>query len=86
MRVSKDGGALTTIASGIDATSIAVDETSVYLTVATEQAVMKVPLAGGQVTTLAYDQMDPDGIAVDQSSVYWTNFGVDGTIIKLTPK
>ncbi|HEX8790716.1 MAG TPA: hypothetical protein VF765_07175 [Polyangiaceae bacterium] len=36
---------------------------------------MKAPLAGGAPTTLASDQNQPFGIAVDESYVYWTEFG-----------
>lgn len=55
----------------------------VYWTDGCSGTVMSVPLAGGTPTTLASGQT-PTDIAVDGSSVYWTNNG--GTVMKLTPK
>jgi hypothetical protein len=43
---------------------------------------VKVASAGGTPTTLAADQVYPQGIAVDGTSVYWTTYG-DGTVVKL---
>ena len=42
---------------------------------------MKLPLAGGAPVALATGLDDPNGIAVDGTSVYWTNLG--GTVMKL---
>jgi hypothetical protein len=54
---------------------IAVDATSVYWTNSTAGTVMKVPVAGGSLTTLASGQSSPTygGVAIDATSVYWAN-------------
>jgi hypothetical protein len=87
----------TALAAGqSDAYGIAIDAASVYWTnhtmpdysagYLTWGAVMKCDLGGfsGGPTTLALDLSDPYGIAVDATSVYWTDEG-NGTVAK-TPK
>jgi hypothetical protein len=61
-----------------------VDATSVYWT-NYDGTVMKVPVGGGNLATLASGQDDARGIAVDATSVYWVSFS-NGTVMKLTPK
>ena len=56
--------------------SLAVDATSVYWAASGDGTIMKVPLDGGVLTTLASGQTSAGGIAVDATSVYWTSAGL----------
>ncbi|MGA9654616.1 MAG: SUMF1/EgtB/PvdO family nonheme iron enzyme, partial [Polyangia bacterium] len=84
MKVSKSGGAPTTIVSGLSADigTFAIDATSIYWNTFNSGTVMKVPIAGGIPTTLASGQNGPAGITVDATNVYWTNWH-DGTVMKV---
>jgi len=68
-----------------------VDGTNVYWTdEVASGTVMKVAVGGGTPVTLATGQDHPYGIAVDATSVYWTNVGssveYSGSVMKVTPK
>ena len=73
-----------TLAANQDPTSVAVDGTSVYWTVLPprlpgeggppEGAILKAPLGGGAVTTLASVlAVDFGAVLVDDTSIYWSN-------------
>lgn len=85
---------LQTLAANQDPTSIAVDGTSVYWTVLPpdlpgeagqpEGAILKAPLGGGAVTTLASVlAVDFGAVLVDDTSVYWfNNSGMTDRVMK----
>jgi sugar lactone lactonase YvrE len=56
-----------------------VDSTSVYWTASNDGTVMEVPIGGGTPVALASLQSYPTGIAVDGTSVYWTNYAGAGS-------
>ena len=47
--------------------------------------VLKVPFAGGQVTTLATNQPNPGGLVLDQGNLFWSNvYCCSSTIMKVS--
>jgi hypothetical protein len=50
---------------------------SVYFVTEGDGRVRSVPKAGGDMTTLVYDQQGPYGLAMDETSLYWTNRAAD---------
>lgn len=97
-KVSKTGGPVTVLASGLGAVNqIAVDGTSVYWTEYNEGSgngqIRSVPIGGGAITTLAsgtpagsvYDVFFPTGIALDANYVYWGE-SAGGGAVRRVPK
>jgi sugar lactone lactonase YvrE len=73
--------------------SIALDATHAYFTAYQDPsnpnggAVVRVPIAGGPRQVLAWEQLRPQSVNVDDQDVYWVNFGgynVDNTYLQNT--
>jgi hypothetical protein len=86
MKVSRDGGAATTLALGpANPTGIALDPLNVYWVVgagiAESGAIMKVPLSGGTPLAIVSGESSlGERIGIDAASVYWTR--AEGAIMK----
>jgi hypothetical protein len=97
VRLAKDGGAPITLASGMfqQPSYIVVDATNAYWSnfgsSSTDGTVMKMPLEGGDVVTVASSQAGIDGLTEDATSLYWIAHGVvriakaGGTPLTLAP-
>ena len=64
----------------IETNRLRIDDLNVYWT-ANDGTVQSVPLAGGAVTTIATG-LNPCGLALDSTTVYWTDIGA-GTVSKV---
>jgi hypothetical protein len=79
LSVPVNGGTISTFASGqYNPNSIAVEGANVYW--ANSSTLVSMPQDGGAITTLASGQ-NPWAIAVDQTSIYWTD-NTDGVVLK----
>ena len=88
-RVPVSGGAVETLASGDFVVSgyLATDEAFVYFTSEWPGTVMRVPKAGGPVTTLLAEQPRPTFVALDDKFVYFATYAKEapgGTIARVS--
>ncbi len=88
MKVPLSGGPPTMVASALSPTGLAVDATTIYWSdwgvgSETDGEIMKVPIAGGEITTLASGVRAPEGIAVDATNVYWPSGDFYSPIMKV---
>lgn len=74
-KTGKNGGPVTTLASGVDAIVLAVDSSGVYWR-EYNGSVNKVDLTGGTITTLASSLGNDPSIALSDTNVYWPAFGI----------
>jgi hypothetical protein len=72
-RANKDGSNVMFLANMGTPTDIAVDSTYVYYTAADIGSVVKVPIAGGTPLVLANGFTGPQGISIDNTTVYFAD-------------
>ncbi len=75
MKVAQTGGAATTLATIPNAFAIAIDSTNVYVSTRPfnqPSTLYKIPIAGGPPVMLASAPSMVNAIAVDATSIYWT--------------
>jgi hypothetical protein len=75
------GGSPVTLYSGRAAEGIAVDAAYVYWSTYTEGQLMKIPIDGGQATTILNTTARPLGVAVDANNIYFTSFYVGNVMM-----
>ena len=75
------GGSLTTLAAGLYGLNHSIVVTSGYVYVVDTAGILKIPASGGTPTTLATSNL-PFDVAVDSTSVYWSDKSSPGHVYK----
>jgi hypothetical protein len=89
MKLSKIDDTVTTVVPGAPSYGdIAIHGSDLYFTEPAAGRVRRTSVDGGPVQTLAADQVEPFGIAVDGTTLYWTTLGdsskgVSGAVMKV---
>jgi hypothetical protein len=76
------GRCLVTLAASDTYARFAVGASDVYWTIWGGTEVMKVPTGGGSPVAFVSGQSSPNGLALDATHVYWTNYDLYGTVSK----
>jgi hypothetical protein len=85
MKVSVEGGDPEPVASGFsEPIAVVLDGQTLYVADRAAGQISKLTLGETESRLLASEQSAPHALAVDATSLYWTNEG--GTVMKLTPK
>jgi sugar lactone lactonase YvrE len=77
------GGTPVVLATGQNASALAVDDRDVYWSDEGSGTIMRVPRSGGTPSVLATNQLQPSELTVDDANVYWINSAVGGSVMKL---
>jgi len=90
LMVPKAGGTVTTLASGVNPAAMVIDSTSVYFSDLTGDTLLKVPIGGGNVTTLyTLSSTNPNvpgragALAIQGDELYWVDGG-SSRVVKLS--
>lgn len=89
MKAPLSGGSVTTLATGVHTSGVAVDGSRAYWSDYQTGSIMAIGLEGGERTVLADGQKRPNAIAIDAGHIYWANLGAapgEGSIMKLSKR
>jgi hypothetical protein len=81
-KVALAGGVPLLVASANLAFGVAVDSASLFWANGGDGTVMRMPLAGGTAVAIATGGRSPDGIVVDTTNAYWTDY-LAGDVMKV---